>query len=517
MPPRQKTALRHALSHIRQFSRYILQMPLYDYQVEPLSAVINSIQTRRGHEFLFVFPRQSGKDESIAHLQAYLLNLYQVRGGNIVYGDIADGIGRGLSRLTARLDNPLNRSQWRKYGRPPRRAIGRATTTFLSSHPQAHARGETASLLLIVNELQDQLNSHIQSVFTPMRAAHNATAVYLGTVKTTSDALWLKKQELERKTAQDGLQRVFFVPAAQVVAENAAYGQFLADQVATHGRHHPIIASEYFLEPIDAAGGLFPPRRLALMTGRHPRQRQPQPGRSYIATIDTAGQDEASTDPIAQLDNPGRDYTAVTIFAVESRSEDLPLYTAVDILTDQGSRHFEDIPGRPSLASRINAYLDHWQILHTITDETGVGEGLTSWLRARRGANRVTGYKFTGTSKAQLGSTFLSVIETGRFKYWQEGQQLGDSWWFYRQAEACGYELPPNGRFQSHLKWSVPASHRTDTPTGLQPTHDDRLLSAALVAVADELWRNGTLLIGSGLSVVIDATDPLDYNPDDEW
>lgn len=484
-------------------------MPLYGYQIEPLTTVVDSILQQHGREFLFVFPRQSGKDESVAHLQTYLLNLFQRSGGHIVYGDKGDGLGRGLKRLEDRLDNPLNKSKWYKRSKPTSRCLGRAATVFLSTHITAHARGETAKILLIINELQDQLGSHIQAVFTPMRAAHNSTAVYLGTVKTKSDALWLKKRELERQSAQDGVQRVFFVTPDQVTAENEAYGRFLDAQIQQHGRHHPIVASEYFLEPIDAAGGLFPPRRLALMSGRHARQRQPQPGKSYIACIDVGGQDEASTDPLAQLENPARDYTVVTIYEVESRAEDLPLYRAVDVLTDQGGRHFEHVPGRPSLASRINGYLDHWGVLHTICDESGVGEGLTSWLVAKRGEWRVTGFRFTAVSKAQLGSLFLAVVETGRFAYWQEGQPGGDSWWFYRQAEACGYELPANGRFDKDLRWGVAATHRTDTPRGLQPTHDDRLLSAALVALADELWRVGALLLGAGKSAIIEPKDPL--------
>jgi hypothetical protein len=34
---------------------------------------------------------------------------------------------------------------------------------FLSSHPQAHARGQTARHLLVVDELQDQDPAHLQA------------------------------------------------------------------------------------------------------------------------------------------------------------------------------------------------------------------------------------------------------------------------------------------------------------------------------------------------------------------
>ena len=74
--------------------------------------------------------------------------------------------------------------------RPVRRILGKASVVFLSTHPSAATRGETADWLLVIDELQDQVASHIEAVFEPMRAANNATALYIGTVKTTIDALW---------------------------------------------------------------------------------------------------------------------------------------------------------------------------------------------------------------------------------------------------------------------------------------------------------------------------------------
>ena len=60
---------RYVLSDIERFSRHVIGVPLYPYQVEPLRAVIDSVLNRRGREFLLVFPRQSGKNEAIAGTQ----------------------------------------------------------------------------------------------------------------------------------------------------------------------------------------------------------------------------------------------------------------------------------------------------------------------------------------------------------------------------------------------------------------------------------------------------------------
>jgi hypothetical protein len=86
---------------------------------------------------------------------------------------------------------------------------------------------------------------------------------------------------------------------------------------------------------------------------------------------------------------------------------------------------------------------------------------------------------------------------------------LTDGEWFWRQVEACAYELPGSGVFEKRLRWGVPPGHKTQTPRGPMPTHDDRLVSAALVAEVDRLYRAGKLALGLAQSAVIPAEDPL--------
>ena len=500
----------HILADIALFSRHVIGLPLYDYQLQPLRAIVDAVLTRQGREFLLVFPRQSGKNEAVAHLLVYLLAVLQRHGGQMVYGAIGDGLGRGMRRLEQRLDTPWTRGQWRRAGRPARYSLGRAAVVFLSSHPQAASRGETADYLLVIDEAQDQDAAHIEAVFTPMRAAHNATAVYLGTVRQTSDFLWTKKAELESATATDGRPRVFMVEPATVAAENPAYAAFLDEQVRRYGRRHPIVAAEYFLEPVDGRGGLFPPWRAAFMRGAHPRLGGPRPGELYVAAIDLAGQDEGAAE--ARLRNPGRDYTVATLFRLAEavETDGGPVYEAVDVFVDHGSRHFQAAPGQPRLADTLLTYLRHWNVAHTIIDASGVGQGLADWLAAALGRERVTAYQLGGASaKARLGSDLLALIDTGRFHYWtgDEDEPLSDGWWFWQQVIACGYSLPGAGRFDHDLRWGVPAGARITTPRGSEPIHDDRLLSAALVAELERRRRNGALLFGASLSRVVAGRD----------
>jgi hypothetical protein len=518
----QGRGLKPALAGIGLFSAKVLGMALYDYQLAPLEAALESLRGRHGRDFLLVFPRQSDKNEAVAHLLVYLLNVLRRDPGQIVYAAIGDGVGRGLRRLEARLDNELDRGKWRRGGQPLRRSLGRASVVFISSHPSAFSRGETAHWLLVVDELQDQDAAHLEAVFEPMRAANNATALYLGTVRSRHDALWQKKEALERLEAADGVRRVFMVTPEMVTAANPRYGAFLAEKERRLGRLHPIVQSEYYLRPLDGEAGLFPPRRQALMQGSHPRQQGPRPGQLNVATLDLAGQDEAATDPVARLASPGRDYTVCTIFEVQLAAGNppipdprspTPVFLALDVFVDHGSRHFQDAPGRPALVRRLLAYLQQWQVSQVIADATGVGEGVVDWLAAALGPQRVTPFKFTAASKAQLGSRFLTLVETGRFHYWSDPQSLipdplSDAWWFWQQVAACTYDLPPGGAFERQLRWGVPAGATAATPLGRQPLHDDRLLSAALVAHADALIAAGTLRLGSGQSVVIGPAEP---------
>ena len=69
-----------------------------------------------------------------------------------------------------------------------------------------------------------------------MRAANNATAVYLGTVRSRYDALWRKKEELQALQAADNIQRVFWAGPDLVTAANPQYERFLGSQVANYGR-----------------------------------------------------------------------------------------------------------------------------------------------------------------------------------------------------------------------------------------------------------------------------------------
>ncbi|MGD8794956.1 MAG: hypothetical protein PVF47_20580, partial [Anaerolineae bacterium] len=117
-------AAKHLLGNIRYFSDLVICLRLRRYQVEPIEAVLDSILQCHGHEYLLIFPRQSGKNEAVAQLLTYLLNLFQRVGGNVIYGATGANLGMGIERLEDRLDNGWNRGQWVKKTKPARRCLG---------------------------------------------------------------------------------------------------------------------------------------------------------------------------------------------------------------------------------------------------------------------------------------------------------------------------------------------------------------------------------------------------------
>lgn len=160
------------------------------YQLPPLSAIVDSVRRRLGRSFIVVFPRQSGKNEIQAVLISYLMFLFQNEGGDIVSVSptYKPQTENAMRRLKHRLDkNVLTAGKYRKVGYTFR--LGQAQTTFFSGDSTAKVVGNTASLLLSIDEAQDVTISKYDKDFEPMVASTNATRVFWGTRWTDSNLL----------------------------------------------------------------------------------------------------------------------------------------------------------------------------------------------------------------------------------------------------------------------------------------------------------------------------------------
>jgi hypothetical protein len=444
-----------------------------------------------------------------------------------------------LLRLCDRLDDVWGRSvggdRRGRRGQYQRRQgymvqFGRARCLFFSADPAANVVGATADLLLEGDEAQDIAEGKWYKDFAPMAASANATTVVYGTAWTSDTLLARMVQSLRQLEARDGVRRVFAYDADQVAAHVPAYGRYVAAQVARLGRDHPLIRTQYYLETVDAQGGLFPPARRAIMRGDHARRHEPVPGQRYALLIDVGGEEQAGgPGPLAgaahrggawHLENTRRDATALTVVAVEARAGDLPLYRVVDRRVWLGVKHVV-------LHEQIVALVAHWRAAWVVVDATGVGAGLASFLSAALEGGRpcqgrpcrVIRVVFSAWSKSTLGWDFVGAVETGRYKEYVTSHQGwgsdGDTAsgepetrQFWYEVAHCQYEvLPGPGEL---MRWGVWESPSYD---GLIARgHDDLLVSAALCTVLDNQDWTGT-----GRAEVVQRADPLDEIDSGQW
>jgi hypothetical protein len=492
----------HALYDSRLFISRADPIKLRKYQLDVAMTIIHSIRNQQGNSIIVQFPRQSGKNELQAQLEAYLLRLFSPLDAEMVkvsptWKPQTLNAMRRLQRVLER--NLLTRGRWVKESGYIYR-LDTARIFFLSGSPTANVVGATASTLLQCDEAQDVIPAKWDKDFSPMAASTNATRVFWGTAWTSKTLLSRERRAAEAAEKEDGIRRVFVINADQVAEEVPAYGKFVREQVAKLGRNHPMVKTQFYGEEIDAEGGMFPIARRAMMLGDHAALLGPADGKLYAALIDVAGQDEGATLDETALENPKRDSTALTIVEVDLATLNDPLinrpaYRVVHRRLWTGTNHTK-------LYGELRGILDHWRPWWTVIDATGIGAGLSSFLEEAY-PDRVIPFVFSSSSKSRLGWDFLGVIDSGRYKEYATGGSQGlESLQalFFRQAEYCQYEVVP-GPGQV-LKWGVPDTLR-DTETG-DLLHDDLLLSAALCAQLDNLdWAL------TGPAMIVPRLDPL--------
>ena len=477
-------------------------LSLRSYQKPVARAVVDSVLNGKGYLFLIVFPRQSGKNEVQAHIEAYLLTLLSDWRAQIIKisPTLHPQAVNAMTRLETVMENNLiTRGLWKKES-GNRYRIGKARITFLSGAPQSNIVGATASTLLQVDEAQSIEIAKYDKEIAPMAASANATRVLWGTAWTSQTLLARELRAARQAEQADGVQRVFFADADSVAREVPQYRLFVAEQIARHGRANPFIKSQFFSEEIDAQGGLFPTRRQALIQGSHPAHSAPQPGAIYAMLLDLAGEDEGLS-AAGELQNPARDATALTIVAVDlSTLKDpfieRPSYHAVHRRLWVGIKH-------ASLYAELRAVAERWRVRWIVVDATGVGAGLSSFLTAAF-PFRVIPFIFTQSSKSQLGWDFTALLDTGRWKEFVPAsaspEQAALQSAFFEQLTYCQFEILPGP--SRTIRWGVPDGARQ--PISGEVLHDDLLFSASLSTQLDEQdWKV------AGQPALVRRPDPL--------
>jgi hypothetical protein len=479
-----RPVFRECLLQVTQFIRDLSGLKLRRYQAAVAEAIVDSVVHGYGDTIVVMFPRQSGKNELQAQVECYLLTLYARLNADMVkvsptWKPQTENAMRRLERVLRK--NLLTMHHWKKESGYIYRMVS-ARIFFLSGSPTASVVGATASHLLECDEAQDVGIDKWDKEFNPMAASRNATRVFWGTAWTSKTLLARELRAARQREMETGRRLAFVLTANEVRKEVPAYGRFVDGQIARLGRNHPLVRTQFFSEEIDAEGGMFPARRIALMKGTHPALDAPRTAHIYCLLLDIAGEDESSSDlESATHDHAKRDSTALTVVEVDLSSlEDeliqAPSYRVVSRQEWVGVKH-------TSLYGKIKALAEHWQVRYLVVDATGIGAGLASFLE-RALAGRVIPFIFTQKSKSELGWTFLSVIETGRYKEYlapETGAAGTLQRTFWSQAENCQSQIVEGaGKI---IRWGVPDGCR-DALSGAR-VHDDLLVSAALVSVLD--------------------------------
>ncbi len=466
------------------FSRYRLR----SYQLEPARAIVRSVRRNEGFQFGVVFSRQSGKDELLSQVLAYLLWTYKDEGGSIVV--TAPSFKPQAATMAERLLDRLSEAELPGVKSKQGYVVtcNRANVRFLSASPRASTRGQTASLLLVANEAQNIDTATWDAVFDPMAATTNATTLFMGTVWTQETLLARQMRYFEERERRDGVKRLWKVDWKTVATILPAYGDRVRERIEQLGIDHPYVKTEYMLEELDGAGGLFGPQRLAMLQGDHKRRFSADPFRRYALLIDVAGEDETVMRPGVFDPEARRDATAVTVVDIGAKDRrwrgglsdgDLPVYRVVDRIAWTGERH-SDLHER-----LVHLARETWKASAVVIDSTGVGAGLASFLAGtleRRSGRwppiQVVPFQFTRPSKSKLGWDFTALIDHGRFKEYRETARPGsdealvtDVYW--SQLRSIHYEIA-DGPGKA-MTWA--AKHG----------HDDLVLSAALVSKLEDL------------------------------
>ena len=432
---------------------------------------MDSVFSHKGITFSVEIARQGGKNEISAQLEISLLVLSMPEKKNLVKcaPTFHPQTENSIMRLADRLNTAGLSRYWSiKHGNII--CLGDARAIFLSADKTANVVGNTAHLLLEVDEAQDVLKEKYTKDFKPMGSTTNVTTVLYGTTWDDSTLLEEVKQtnlEMERKY---GFRRHFRYDWQDVAKYNPDYLAYVEGEKERLGENHPLFRTQYCLLPIHGGGGFFSTQQKAQLQGRHSRIHQPESGKTYVAGIDLAGEAEEINDFKLWAVQKRRDSTVITIgeldYTATNRIQKQPGVRIVEHYRWTGTKH-------PELYSKIiDLVRGVWGCKKILVDATGAGQPVASFLKEAVGSH-VIPFVFTPASKTVLGFSLQAAVNSGRLKmYAGDGsEELREFWWEIDNA-------------QSQYRASQTLNFFVDPVKG----HDDFLMSTALLVEAANLY-----------------------------
>jgi hypothetical protein len=434
-------------------------------------AILDSVFRRKGLTFSVEIARQGGENELSAQLELLLLTLMITASKNIIKcaPTFKPQTIISMMRLKDRLNDAGFAGIWaNELGYIIR--LGNARAIFLSADETANVVGNTAHLLLEIDESQDVSKEKYTKEFKPMGATTNVTTVHYGTTWDDSTLLEEVKQlnlELERK---DGIRRHFRYDWQEVAKCNPDYLAYVEAERGRLGDNHPLFLTQYCLLPIHGGGGFLNHQQRAQLAGQHARKQRAESGKLYIAGIDLAGEAEQETGTTVKALKPRQDSTVVTIgeldFSVTDGIQKQPRLNIVENYWWTGKKHTDLYPQLIDILSNV------WHCRRVVIDATGMGQPVSSFLKKSLGS-RILPFTFTAQSKSRLGFNLIAAINSGRLKmYAGDGSAEYRQFWF--EMEKAKSQFRPNKTINFYV----------DPSEG----HDDFLMSLALLVEASQKY-----------------------------
>ncbi len=440
---------------------------LRPYQREVALAILSSVFGRKGLTFSVEMARQGGKNELSAQLELLLLTLYMAEPQNLIKCSptFKPQTVISMMRLKDRLNDAGFSGIWvAELGYIIR--LGNARAMFLSADESANVVGNTAHILLEIDESQDVSKEKYTKEFKPMGATTNVTTVHYGTTWDDSTLLEEVKQtnlELEKK---DGVKRHFRYDWQEIARYNPDYLAYVEAERERLGEKHPLFLTQYCLLPIRGGGGYLNHQQRSQLQGEHERRHQPEESKVYVAGIDLAGEVEEGEGDYLRAVKPRQDSTVVTIgeldFSICDGIQKQPRIRIIEHYWWTGKKHTE------LYQQLVDILRNVWHCRRVVVDATGIGQPVSSFLRQSLGS-KISPFTFTAQSKSRLGFNLLAAINSGRLKMYKgDGSAEYQEFWFEME------------RAKSQYRPSQTMNFYVNPSDG----HDDFLMSLALLVEA---------------------------------
>ena len=442
---------------------------LRPYQRQIAEAVFDSVQFHKGLTFSVMIARQGGKNETSAWIEAALLSAY-VRSTVTAIKAAPTFHPQALISIS-RLKDVLRRTGiYYEFERGHIFRVGRARQLFLSAHPTGNVVGNTASLILEIDESQDVSPDKFNRDFVPMGASSNVTTVHYGTAlgrqfpPRTGQAVQPRAPALRRHPAPLRVRLAGRRPAQPSLPAPRR------GRTATPRQRSPTVPLPVLPHPRFRrwkVPGLYAgrPSSRAITAEFAP----PFLGAVYVAGIDLAGEVEEPANGGIRAVKPSRDSTVVTIG--ELRSLDDGLGSKLPTLSVVEHFWWTEKPHTEIFSTLVHLLKNVWGCRRVVVDATGVGAGVAAFLRKSLGTSIVKPFTFTARSKSDLGFDLLAAVNSGRLQMYK-----------------------PDGSPESHEFWSqISKARSTVRPNQtinffVDPAqgHDDFLSSLALLVSASD-------------------------------